>query len=196
MRRKSFSLLIIIVIMSFVLSGCFGPNGNGNDDENSVWATYEHDYFALSYPEEWNILQERISEYEWDEKEFKRKIVSIGDGMIDEEDEEWIEEPNEIIAIDFKIEGEEITDEDWEERKEELEKNYESEVSEMNIDGEPAYKLTIVDEDPVEEFAEKVTADLVFIYKNNFEHQITYGGFNDNYNEEMGEEIIDSFEFK
>ena len=57
MKRKIIPILTIIFVMSFVLSGCFGPFVDDNDEEE-VWTNYEGDYFKFDYPVEWEECEE------------------------------------------------------------------------------------------------------------------------------------------
>jgi hypothetical protein len=61
--KKKILFTSLILSLVFVLTGCFGSGGNGDND---VWKSYSNNHYGIKYPKEWKKSSEMIEEGEID----------------------------------------------------------------------------------------------------------------------------------
>ncbi|MFW6386911.1 MAG: PsbP-related protein [Bacillota bacterium] len=182
---KKLFVLGLVLVMSMSLAACLPGDGNGGD----VWEDYSGEHFGFKYPEEWSVIDKEEEEYIY------RAVVG------DTETEDDMEEG---FTVSYDSKQENVDEEEWENQLKEVEDEddktlefgeFEGEIidfEEYNIDGYSAVDIKVEGE----EGGDSYYLNFIFLYKEDDEqvYQIAYIGIEDKYNEEMKEDIIDSFE--
>lgn len=183
--------LFCILVLSFLFfSACENDilgNGNGNGNGNGdVWTTYTGDYFNFDYPGSWLLVESG----EFLEVEGQIKFVTVADS-------EEEEDTTKLFSVQYTIEGQtEITEEMWEEMKEFIGMPFGFDFVDTEIGGNPAIQgQGLLEEEGEIEIEEEVEAIVVFVYDGLYMHFMIYGSIVDHFNEELGDRILNSFQF-
>lgn len=187
-----------------MLSGCGGSDGDNSLETNidtSVWKSYSNDHFSFKYPTEWYEHQnEKIdnnNDYINDEI-----LLTFTSDDLDENDFNytssfWVEYILNDYGLDDhpKIDSETEFDEYTTETLKNVSSRYSILVNKkIKYKGYPAYK-TIYTAEPNEYNKYKTKEYWVLVYKDNYIQSICYEARIDNYNQELADEIINSFQF-
>ncbi len=165
-KRLTLALIVMLGGGLLFLTGC-----------NLANETYEGEFFNLNYPEEWHILED------------EEGGIFIGSAETEEDSKEIIiavkELEVEVSEAEFREEAEQEFN--WMFGEDNIEQ-----IDEIELDGHLAFKANASQED-IE--GVQSNADMAFIYKDNSLYMLAYMSEDEHYNEELSQEVFDSFTF-
>ena len=194
-RKVIFSSLMILII-TVLISGCFGGNPTDEVNEDILWDNYSNDYVEFKYPDEW--------------KKANEKILDVNDnGTDDRMFVKWVDNIDEfktMVRLELLLTEEEMEDIPNLDTKEDFYNYVENEINEMppesnivkqekiTVDNNPTYRIVVTDTDS---YDEEVKSDYLIIFKNNLIQRFQYSTKGkDEYNSNLWKEIYESLELK
>lgn len=193
-------ILILMLLISFVLTGCSGSSGDDETKTNvdtSVWKTYSNEYFSFKYPFEWH---EHSYTGGWNNAEDDDDIIDgfdvvyIPDSINKTEDNPDIRFEVDYILTDngtmkFPLIN---SEQEFYDCTKNAENNMPDDVvletnKKITFRNYPAYKVIYI-ENNLKEY-------LVLVYMDKYIQSISYQATTDKYNQDLADEIIDSFQF-
>ncbi len=168
MKKLILGLILIVGVGLLLITGCDG----------GLEETYQNEFFSVDYPESWHILEEQQRREEIGvliadadtEEDFKETIMAVKELNVEISESEFREGVEE--KINFMFAGENI-----------------GEIEETEINGNLAFKAN----HSLEEDGKEYNLDIAFIYIDNRNYVLVYVGEVEHYNEDLSQEIFESF---
>ena len=171
---KKFKLVFLLLITSIILTGCFSYS---SIDENDDWEVEATAYYLFEYPDDW-------IELDFIDDDNDLEISTVGDN----------EDFTQAFVVKYDTGDDTISSDEWEEKADELDEEYDNYQDDSHrIDGNYAYKIFPRE---YEKGEQEYTSLKYYIYEDNRIHKIKYLYDDEELDEDLGNRIINSFEFR